>query len=274
VIAMTDANFDSNKQVADIAIVLNKKPNIIVSIPTDPVVTASAYKKAVTQGVKLVFMDNVPRGFTAGTDYVSVVSADSYGNGVTSALLMAEKLGGEGKIGLIYHDSDFFVTKQRYEAFKSAIAKFPDMQIVSEKGVAGPDFADQAEMAASALLTEHPDLNGIWAVWDILAEGVVAAARTSDRRDLVITTCDLGLNAAFSIAKGQVYGLGAQRPFDQGVTEATLAGYGLLGKAAPPYVALGALAVTQASVLQAWQMVYHSAPPPALAEAFQPLTTK
>src|SRR3989454_433822 len=96
VIAVTDANFDPNRQVADIETVLNKKPNIIVSIPTDPVATASAYRKAVNQGVKLVFMDNVPSGFKAGTDYVSVVSADNYGNGVAAALLMAKKLGGKG----------------------------------------------------------------------------------------------------------------------------------------------------------------------------------
>src|SRR6266446_4125088 len=265
VIAVTDANFDPSKQVSDIETVLTKKPNVIVSIPTDPVATASAYKKAADQGVKLVFMDNVPQGFTAGTDYVSVVSADNYGNGVTSALLMGEKLVGEGKIGLIYHAADFFVTKQRYEAFKATIAEFSGIQIVSEKGVAGPDFADQAETAASAMLSQYPDLNGIWAVWDVPAEGVVAAARTNDRRDLVVTTIDLGLNAALAIAKGQfIYGLGAQRPFDQGVTEATLAGYGLLGKAAPPYVAHSALPVTKASVLQAWQTVYHEDPPPAL----------
>jgi ribose transport system ATP-binding protein len=270
VIAVTDANFDPNKQVADIETVLKKKPNIIVSVPTDPAATASTYKKAVTQGVKLVFMDNVPQGFTAGSDYVSVVSADNYGNGVTAALLMAEKLGGTGKIGLIYHATDFFVTKQRYEAFKTAIAKFPDIQIVSEKGVTGPDFAGQAETAASAMLTEYPDLNGIWAVWDVPAEGVVAAARTSNRPDLVITTCDLGLKAALAIAKGQIYGLSAQRPFDQGVTEAIMVGYGLLGKAAPPYVALGPLAVTSASVLQAWQTVYHGAAPPELVAAVQP----
>src|SRR2546425_182430 len=200
VIAVTDANFDPSKQVSDIETVLTKKPNVIVSIPTDPVATASAYRKAVAQGVKLVFMDNVPQGFTAGTDYVSVVSTDNYGNGVTSALLMAEKLGSKGKIGLIYHATDFFVTKQRYEAFKAAIAKFPEIQIVSEKGIAGPDFAGQAETAASTMLTEYPDLNGIWAVWDVPAEGVVAAARSSGPPDLVITTCDLGLNAALAIA--------------------------------------------------------------------------
>ena len=262
VIAVTDASNDPNRQVSDIETVLNKKPNIIVSIPTDPVATASAYKKAVDQGVKLVFMDNVPSGFKAGTDYVSVVSADNFGNGVTAALLMAKKLNGKGKIGLIYHAADFFVTKQRYEGFKATIAKFPGIQIVSEKGVPGPDYTTQAETAASAMMSRYPDLNGIWAVWDVPAEGVLSAARNNGREDVAVTTCDLGLIVAVAIHKGQlVYGLGAQRPFDQGTTEALLAGYGLLGKKAPPYVALNSLAVTQANVLQAWQTVYHQAPP-------------
>jgi ribose transport system substrate-binding protein len=265
VIAVTDANFDPNTQVADIETVLNKKPNIIVSIPTDPVATASAYRKVLAQGVKLVFMDNVPSGFKPGTDYLSVVSADNFGNGVAAALLMAKKLDGKGKIGLIYHAADFYVTKQRYEGFKAAIAKFPGIQIVSEKGVSGPDYTTQADTAASAMMTRYPDLKGIWAVWDVPAEGVLSAARNNGRPDLVVTTCDLGLTVAVEIHKaGIVYGLGAQRPFDQGTTEALLAGYGLLGKKTPPYVALNSLAVTRANVLQAWQAVYHQAPPPFL----------
>ena len=268
VIAVTDANFNANTQVADIQTVLNKKPSIIVSIPTDPVATASAYRKAASQGVKLVFMDNVPQGFIAGKDYISVVSADNYGNGAAAALLMAEKLHGKGKIGLIYYNADFYVTNQRYEAFKAAIAKFPGIQIVSEKGIPGPDFAGEAETAASAMLTQYPDLNGIWGVWDVPSEGILAAARNASNPNLVITTCDLGLNVAVAIKKGQfIYGLGAQRPFDQGIAEALLAGYGLLGKTAPPYVALNALPVTETNVLQAWQTVYHAAPPASLSGA-------
>ena len=95
IIAVTDAGFKPEKQVADIETVLAQKPNIIVSIPTDPVATAEAYRKAAEQGVKLVFMDNVPKGLTAGKEYVSVVSADNYGNGVAAAHLMGQ--GAEGK---------------------------------------------------------------------------------------------------------------------------------------------------------------------------------
>ena len=258
VLAVTDAGFKPEKQVADIETIMAQKPNIIVSIPTDPTATAAAYKAAAATGTKLVFMDNVPTGFTAGKDYVSVVSADNYGNGVASAHLMAKALGGKGDIGVVFHAADFFVTKQRYDAFKATIASdYPDIKIVSEQGIGGPDFSGDAEKAASAILTSNPNVKGIWAVWDVPAEGVISAARNAGRDDLVITTIDLGENVAISMAQnGFVKGLGAQRPYDAGVVEAKLAGYGLLGKEAPGFVALPALPVTRDTLLDGWKAVY------------------
>jgi ribose transport system substrate-binding protein len=269
VIAVTDANFKPEKQVSDIETVLAKKPDIIISIPTDPVATAAAYRKAERQGVKLVFMDNVPKGFVPGKDYVSVVSADNYGNGVASAHLMAEQLKGKGKIGIVFHEADFFVTKQRYIAFKKTIADdYPGIKIVAQQGIAGPDFAGDAEKVASAMLTKNPDLNAIWAVWDVPAEGVLAAARANGRNNLDVTTIDLGQNVAIDMAQGgPIKGLGAQRPFDQGVAEATLAGYGLLDKKAPPYVAVNALPVTPKNLATAWQTVYHQGLPAKVVQA-------
>jgi ribose transport system substrate-binding protein len=270
VIAVTDAGFKPEKQVSDIETVLAKKPAIIVSIPTDPVATAGAYKKAAEQGVKLVFMDNVPQGLTAGKDYVSVVSADNFGNGVAAGLLMAKALGGKGKIGLVFHAADFFVTKQRYEGFRQAVVKFPGISVVAEQGIGGPDFSGDADKAASAMLTAHRDIDGIWAVWDVPAEGVISAARSAGTDNLVIVTEDLGANVAINMAQGSfVKGLGAQRPYDQGATEARLAAYGLLGKAAPAYVALSALPVTKDNLLEAWKAVYHQDAPSEVKDSMQ-----
>ena len=269
-LAVTDANFKPEQQVSDVETVLVRKPSIIISIPTDPVATAAAYKRAADQGVKLVFMDNVPNGLTAGKDYVSDVSADNYGNGVAAAYIMADVLNRTGKIGTVFHAADFFVTKERYQGFKDTVtSNYPDIKIVEEQGIAGPDFAGDAQKAAAAMLTKHPDMNAIWAVWDVPAQGVIAAARAANRKDLAIVTEDLGLTAAVSIAsKDYIRGLGAQRPFDQGVTEVNLAAYGLLGKQAPPYVALTALPVTRDNVLQAWQTVYHVAAPSDVQTAY------
>ena len=199
-----------------------------------------------------------------------MVSADNYGNGVASALIAAQKMGGQGKIGLIYHGADFFVTKQRYDGFKKTLTdSFPGIQIVDEQGIGGPDFAGDAEKAASAMLTKYPDLTAIWAVWDVPAAGVLAAIRSSGRTDVQVFTQDLGKDVAVELAKnGNIVGLGAQRPFDQGVTEARLAAFALLGKTAPAYVALYALPVTHENVLEAWQAVYHADPPSDLVAAY------
>ncbi|GAA0299108.1 substrate-binding domain-containing protein [Kineococcus aurantiacus] len=271
VVAVTDANFKPDKQVSDLETVLTKDPDIIVSIPTDPVATAAQYEKAARAGVKLVFMDNAPQGLTAGEDYVSVVSADNLGNGVISAHLLAKATGGKGKIGIIHHEADFFATQQRYKGFTDTLAQdYPDMEVVEDQGIAGPDFAGDAQGAANAMLAKHPDLAGIWAVWDVPAEGVLAAARASGRSDLKIATQDLGTNVAIALAEDDlVVGLGAQVPFDQAVTEANLAAGSFVGQQAPPYVALSGLPVTHENVLDAWKKVYHQDAPRELQDSVE-----
>jgi ribose transport system substrate-binding protein len=266
IVATTDANFKPEKQVSDIETVLAKKPDIMVSIPVDAVSTADAYRKAAEQGVKLVFMDNKPDGLEHGKDYVSVVSADNYGNGIEAAHIMAKAIGNEGEVGVIFHDADFFVTKQRTDAFEKTITdEYPNIKIVDRGGIAGPN---DGEKVASAMLTKNPNIKGIFVVWDVPAEGALAAARSTGRDDLVITTIDLGTNVALDIAQGgMIKGLGAQLPYDQGVAEAILAGYALLGKETPAYVAVPALQVTKDNLLESWNTVYHSDAPKTIQDA-------
>lgn len=260
VVAVTDAQFKSEKQVADIETLLARSPDVIVSIPVDAVSTAHAFKRAAEAGVKLVFMDNKPNQLEAPEHYVSVVSADNYGNGIEAAHIMAKALDGKGRIGVIYHAADFFVTKQRTDAFEATIkSDYPEIEIVDRGGISGPN---DGEKVASAMLIKNPTLDGIFVVWDVPAEGALAAARSAGRRDLVITTIDLGTNVALDIARGgPIKGLGAQLPYEQGVAEAILAGYALIGKEAPSYVAVPALRVTRENVLDAWQLVYNQPAP-------------
>lgn len=268
IIAETDAQFKSEKQVSDIETVMARKPDVIIGLPVDPVSTAGAFKKAAEAGAKIVFMDNVAEGLEHGKHYASVVSADNYGNGVKAAEILADKLGGKGKVGIIYHDADFFVTKQRVDAFEKTMKeKYPEIEIVARGGIVEPS---DGEKVASALLTKHPDMDGMFVVWDVPAEGALAAARTAGKKDLVITTSDLGTNVALDIAKdGIVKGLGSERPYDQGVAEAILAGYALLGKETPSYVAVPPLGVTKDNVLEGWKSVYRQEAPDLIKNALK-----
>lgn len=265
VTAVTDADFSVEKQVSDLETIMAKEPDVLVSIPTDATSTADAYQSVADAGTEIVFMDNVPKGFTAGENYVSCVSADNYGNGIIAADLIGEALGGAGKIGVIYYDVDFFVTNQRLDAFEKEMAeKYPDIEIVSKMG-----FQDEngCDVVADAMITQNPDIQAIFAHWDIPCEGVLSALRAAGRDDILLSTIDLGNNIAKEIAEGNVLGLGAQLPYDQGVAEATLAAYALLGKEAPDYVAVPAKRVEKANLLKAYQDVYHTEAPDSIRAA-------
>jgi ribose transport system substrate-binding protein len=269
VVAVTAAQFSAAQQKADIETVLALNPNAIVSIPVDPVSSESVFKDAARKGVKLVFMDNLPNNMTPGVDYVSVVSADNYGNGVASAEIMGEKLGGKGKIAIVYYDANFFVTNQRDNAFRKTIKeKFPGITVVEEAGFT--DVNTGGATIGAALITKYPDLNGIYATWDIPAEGVVSALRANNKTNVIVTTIDLGNNVALMLAQdGIVKGLGAQRPYDQGRAEAILVGYALIGKKAPEYIALPPLKVTHDNVLEAYKQVYYVDAPAEIRNAFK-----
>src|SRR5262245_26200568 len=60
VIGVTSAEYQVDKQIADIENTIQRKPHGIISIPVDGVATAATYKKVSAAGIKLVFMDNVP----------------------------------------------------------------------------------------------------------------------------------------------------------------------------------------------------------------------
>lgn len=264
-VGTTDANFSAERQVTDLETLTALKPNVLIGIPTDATATADAFKRVSDAGIKLVFMDNVPKGFKAGQNYVSCVSADNYGNGVVAADIIGQALKGEGSIGEVFYDVDYFVTNQRLEAFEKTMKeKYPNIKVVSKMGFQN---VNQASTVADAMLTQNPKLDAIFAHWDVAAEGVLSSLKAAGRNEVKVSTIDLGNNIAKEIAQGTVLGLGAQLPYDQGVAEATLAAYSLLGKEAPAYVAVPAKRVDKANILEAYKAVYHVDAPDWLVKA-------
>lgn len=264
IVGTTDANFSVEQQVSDLETLTALNPDVMISIPTDAKATSDAFKRVSDRGIKLVFMDNVPDNFVAGENYVGAVSADNYGNGVIAAELIGDKLKGKGKIGIIHYDVDYFVTNQRLEAFEKTIKKkYPDIEVIAKTG-----FSDvnQSTEVADAMLTQNPDLEAIFAIWDIPAEGVLSALTSAGREDVFVSSIDLGDNIAKEIAQGKVLGVGAQLPYDQGVAEATMADYALLGKETPSYVAVPATKVERNTIVSGYEMVYHKKAPGFITE--------
>jgi ribose transport system substrate-binding protein len=265
VVAKTDAGYDAAKQKSDLETLSAKKPDVIMSLPVDPVATKSAYRHATERGAKLVLTDNAPDGFKAGKDYVSLVSADLFGMGHRAADILAASLGGKGQVGWIYHDADFYVTNQRDQAFKTTIeGNYPDMKIVAEQGIADPN---RAEDVVNAMLTKHPDLDGIYVTWAEPAEGVLSALRNQGNTKTKVVTLDLSEPVALDMVKdGNVAGIAADKAYELGRGLARAAAYGVLGKKAPAFVAAPTLSVTKATVREGWNESLHRDPPKAILD--------
>jgi ribose transport system substrate-binding protein len=268
VIAQTDAGFDSSRQQADVETVLAKKPAIIVSLPVDPATAAAVYDPARKAGVKLAFVDNSPAGYEHGKDYVAIVSDDLFQMGSKAADAMAAALGKKGKLGYIFHAADFYVTNQRDGAFKSTIQKnYPDMQIVAEAGMADPA---RSEEIAQGLLTQHPDLDGIYVTWAEPALSVLSALKAAGNTHTKIVTLDLNEPAALDMVKGGSFAaLVADEAYGIGRTAARAAAGSLIGKTAEPFLVVDSIAVTKENVLDGWKASLHKDAPESIVEALK-----
>lgn len=260
IVAQTDAQAQPAKQFSDIETVLARRPDVMVSIPSlDPVALAPAFAMARQAGVKLVFMENPANGQRPGKDYVSVVATDNYGAGVVNAHQMAAALCGKGEVGVVFHAATAATNKLRRQGFESTIKKnYPDIKVVESRGLLGPDWKGQSSQAVNAWLTKNPNLKGVWCFFDAPCEGAIDAARSSGRNELAVTSVDLGNNVSISMASKQfVKGLAAAQPYQQGVIEARLAAYAVIGKKAPPFVEVPVLPVAREGLLDGWKQVYN-----------------
>jgi ribose transport system substrate-binding protein len=263
VVAVTDAKFQPGQQIADLEQMVARKPNVIFSIPIDPRSEAAAYEKAAAAGIKLVFMDNVPVGMTPGKDYVSVTASDNEQNAAFAANELAEAIGKQGEVGIVtlVYDYYYSVAARKVGALK-AFKQYPGIKVVDVGTFTSPE---KAYNVATAMLTAHPNLKGIFAAWDTPAQQVVAAAKTLGRK-IVVTTNDLAADSALNVARGEFLAVGAQRPYDQGVAEANSAAYALLGLDVPPYISIATLRVKKIDLLSALKDVTKQDPPASVVK--------
>ncbi|MBN9552701.1 MAG: substrate-binding domain-containing protein [Alphaproteobacteria bacterium] len=268
VVAQTDAGFDAARQKADVETVMAKKPSIILSLPVDPATAASVYDPARQAGVRLGFVDNCPAGYKQGTDYVTIVSDDLFQMGNKAGIAMAEALGKKGKVGYIFHDADFYVTNQRDGAFKKTIEQdYPDMKIAAEAGMADPA---RSEDIAQAMITQHPDLDGIYVTWAEPALSVLSALRAAGNTHTKIVTLDLNEPAALDMVKGgNIAALVADEAYSIGVTLARASAGSLVGLKAEPFYAVDSIAVTKETVKDGWKKSLNKDVPATIADAMK-----
>ncbi|MDH6231692.1 ribose transport system substrate-binding protein [Mesorhizobium soli] len=262
----TDAGFDAARQRSDIETALAAKPNVILALPLDPATSAEAFRQAVKDGTKLVFLSNLPSGYKHGADYAAIVTDDLFQMGKQAADALAKAIGGKGKVGYIFHDATYYVTNQRDQAFKSTIEKdYPDIKIVAEQGISDPA---RAEELASAMLLQNPDLDGVYVTWAEPADGVLTALRASGNAKTKVVTLDLAEPVALDMVKGgNVTALVADKAYELGRAMAAAGLKSLLDQQTPAFIVAPALTVTKENVADGWKESLNRDAPQSVLDA-------
>lgn len=259
IIATTDGQSSVEQMTANLETVISMKPDAIISIAYDVNAMVGIFEQVRDADIKLVFFECAPTGFVSGEDYYALVSTDYYGSGRFAAEYMAYLLNYEGTVAMVYYDADVWTCNERDDAFREVMEKYDGITVVSEQGFAD---ASDAGTCADAIFAQYPDVDGIYATWDTPAEEVMASAVANGRDDLIVTTVDLGDNAARVIAEdGMIKAIGAARSYEDGEAIAYATVYALLDKELDNrYIATPTQGVNRDNVLDAYAGCYHVNP--------------
>jgi ribose transport system substrate-binding protein len=254
-VAEAYAEFDPAKQTSDVENAMALNPDLVLGLPVDPVSGAQAYQPVVDSETCLVLGGVEPEGYEVGEDYYSQVTFDLPGLGELGAEALAEAVGGDGTVGYIVHDADFFITNTRDDAALEHLSnEYPNIEVLTAP------MADPAktEDIARAMITRNPQLEAILAPWSAgPATGVIAAVHDLGREDIKVVTFDLDPTVALSMAEGgPVYRVVGSLTYEFGYTWAVAGMQCLLGLPTPTVAILPAIQASAENVHEVWPLVF------------------
>lgn len=255
---VVDCAFNADRQIRALKRLREGPVDAIISIPVANTVVAEAHAAILQAGKCLVLNDNVPTGLLPGRDYNSLVSADNFGLGLTGAELLSPHVEVGREIGLLTFGVDFYATNEREIAFGRWMkSNRPDLSVRTRRFRS----LEEVRQVTEELLADHPDLAGLFVVWDTPALGVLELLRARNQ-PMPLTTVDLGREAAIELATGRIIvGIAAQQPYKQGVAVAQAVILSLLKRPVPSWVALPGISVTPEIVVESYQRVWSAAAP-------------
>ena len=268
-VAMTaDSNFDPAKQAADVETAMASKPDILIALPNDPVSAGQAFKPALDAGTTIVFYDNPVDGWTAGKEYVTISTGDHYRMGQAAADLLAKAIGENGTYGFIQYDVVFYNSNNREKGFLAEMAqKHPGIRNVAWTGFTDPAAVGQA---TDAMLTQHPDLDGIYVSFSGgPGTGVLASLSATGNTHTKVVTHDLdAANDVIMATQGSnFYGTAIEITHAEGANTVKAAVLKRCGVDVPPFIVVPAMGVSRDNLAQAWTDAMHIDPSAEILKA-------
>lgn len=204
---ITDAQHRGEQQREDIERHIARRVDALVIVPTDDQLITQETNKAAAQGIPIIAVTAMP-----GSKVTTTILGRDRDNGFDAGKLLAEKLGGQGKVMVLNTPTDLTRLRLRIEGFQDAIRGTGLQVVATQRSVS----KDGCMAAVEEVLREHPDLKGIFAPFGTALIGAASDVRARGRKDIVITGIDADYEVLKLIQEGWVTATLAQYPSEHG----------------------------------------------------------
>ncbi len=213
-----DGDMKAETQVAIIQDLISQQFDAIILQPVDQAALTGVVVEAEQEGIPVITLNNQLMDKWSAVVQVADVEA-----GYKVAEVMGNQIGGKGNVAVIQSPPGAFTGVNREKGFRQGIAEmWPDITIVGAQN--GEWKKDKAIAVMNSLMQANPQLDGVFAVNDIMALGAMVAAESAGRLDKVKIWGMNGDGAALeAVEQGKLAGSIYCDPYAQGGAAATIA---------------------------------------------------
>lgn len=235
---------DRNEQINVLQGFLNAEVDGICIAPLDADALVSPIEEARRGGIPVVIFDS---GLNADKEIiVAYVATDNFRGGQLAADTMAESLGEEGgKVICLRYSKGSESTYQREEGFLDGIAKYPQIEVISSDQYAGTTTESAIDKAQALLNRYGNEVDGIFAVCEPNAEGVLRAIQDRDMGNQVkIVAFDSSDSLRAALSSGEITAIVLQDPVRMGYLSVKTMAAHLKGEPVEDFVDTGVYVAT------------------------------
>jgi len=264
--AILDAHYDGTVQNKQLQGLLFQEPDVVIGQPAEATLTSEGFRKIIESEIKLVLLNNVPRGIKKN-EFVTCITGNDRENGFAIGRILGNLFAGraDAKIATVNLGTDTFSPRQRDAAVEQVIKEeFSNIEIVDKQY-----FKKNVQVyeICKKMIRSNPEIQGLYISWDTPAGEAIRALKELGRTDIAIVTAEINLEIALSIASGgMVKGTGAQRSYEQGAAAAKAAAHALMGNKVHSLIEIQPYTVTHKNIHKAWKELVGTREPQALLD--------
>ena len=234
---------DRDEQINVVQGFVNKQVDGIVLAPLDAEALVRPVQEAGRADIPVVIFDSA---LAAPADaFASYVATDNFRGGQLAADAMAKAMGEKGNVILLRYNKGSESTHQREEGFLDAIAKYKSITVLSSDQYAGTTTESAIDKAQQVLNRYADQVDGIFAVCEPNAEGVLRALKD---RQLAGKVAFVGFDPSPSmrqaLAEGEMTAIILQDPVQMGYLAVKTVVEKIRGGDVEPYIDTGVYVAT------------------------------